>query len=85
MWTWLTFGWLHAADARAAVRIGLLWLALTVAFEFLAGHFVFRTPWHRLLADYNLAAGRIWVLVPVTTAIAPWLAARSGRLLKRAA
>lgn len=85
VWTWLTVGWIEPADARTAVRIGLFWLALTVAFEFLAGHFVFGTPWRRLLADYDLAAGRIWVLVPVTTAIAPWLAARSNGLAKSAA
>lgn len=84
-WTWLTIGWMRPADARAAVRIGLFWLALTVAFEFLAGHFVFGTSWQRLLADYNVAEGRVWLLVPVTTALAPWLAARSSRLLKHAA
>ena len=81
-WTWLTIGWMRPADVRAAVRIGLLWLALTVAFEFLAGRFVFGTSWQRLLADYDLAGGRVWLLVPVTTALAPWLAARSRRLLQ---
>jgi hypothetical protein len=84
LWTWLTIGWVRPVDTRAAVRIGLVWLAVTVAFEFLAGHFVFRTPWHRLLADYNLAAGRIWVLVPATTAIAP-VAAWWGKWLNKAA
>jgi hypothetical protein len=39
--------------------VGLLWLALTVAFEFLFFHFVAGKPWEALLADYNLLRGRI--------------------------
>jgi len=51
--------------------VGLLWLALTVAFEFLFFHFVARKPWEVLLADYNLLAGRIWLLVPLTELLGP--------------
>lgn len=75
-WTWLTIGWIRPAGSRGAVRIGVGWLGLTVAFEFLAGHYVFGTPWARLFADYDVAQGRVWILVLVTTAAAPWLAAR---------
>jgi hypothetical protein len=75
-WTSLTIGWIRPAGSRGAVRIGVGWLGLTVAFEFLAGHYVFGTPWARLFADYDVAQGRVWILVLVTTAAAPWLAAR---------
>ena len=51
-----------------------MWLALTVSFEFLGGHFLFGQPWQRLLADYDLLDGRVWVLVLVVTALAPRLA-----------
>ena len=44
------------------------------AFELLAGHYLFGNSWGRLLEDYNLLRGRIWVLVLVTTAVAPVLA-----------
>ena len=54
-----------------------------LAFEFLAGHYVFGTPWSELLADYNVFRGRIWVLVLITTATAPWLAAQGRGLLPR--
>lgn len=43
--------------------IGLFWLILTMAFEFLAGHYLFGNPWDKLLADYNLIRGRVWVTV----------------------
>ncbi len=74
--TWASIGWMRPPTVRAAAGIGILWLCLTLAFEFLAGHYVFGQSWDRLLADYNLAQGRIWPLVLVTTAAAPVWAAR---------
>jgi hypothetical protein len=79
---WLTIGWIRPAALNDAVLIGFLWLALTVVFEFGAGHFVFRQPWERLLADYNLAKGRIWILVLLVTLKAPAIAAKARGLLE---
>jgi len=61
------------ADVRQAWLTGLLWLGLTLLFEFGFGHFVAGHPWSRLFHDYNVAAGRVWVLVPLWTALAPWV------------
>jgi hypothetical protein len=74
--TWRTIGWLRPGGGREAWLIGAWWLGLTLAFEFLAGHFLFRKPWAALLADYDLRQGRIWVAVLVTTLLAPWWVAR---------
>ena len=57
--TWLTIGWLRPTTMGSAIAIGALWLALTVAFEFLVGHYFFHKSWESLLADYNVARGRI--------------------------
>ncbi len=46
-----------------AAQVGALWLVLTLAFEFLAGHYLFKTPWSRILHDYDLVAGRVWPLL----------------------
>ena len=73
--SWLTIGWLRPADPGGALALGGLWVALTLAFEFLAGHYAFKSPWSKLLADYNVLRGRIWILVVLTTGMAPWLAA----------
>ena len=35
---------------------------MTVAFEFGFGHFVAGHSWQRLLGDYNLLEGRVWLL-----------------------
>ena len=51
--------------------IGFGWVTLTLAFEFLGGRFLFGKAWTELAADYNLLAGRIWVLVLVVTLLTP--------------
>lgn len=69
--TWLAVPWMAPPTAPAALAIGAFWVAMTLAFEFLAGHYLFRKPWPVLVADYNLLRGRVWVLVPLVTLLAP--------------
>jgi hypothetical protein len=71
--SWL-IRWIGPRSLAQAVAIGALWLALTVGFEFLAGHYLFGQPWERLLADYNIFQGRVWALVLAATCAAPVLA-----------
>jgi len=75
----LSIRWIGPANGGDALRIGAMWVILTLAFEFIAGHFVFGAPWARLLADYNVLRGRIWPLVPITTLAAPVVALRMRR------
>jgi hypothetical protein len=60
-----------------ALAIGLLWMVLTVLFEFAFGHWVLRRPWSLLLADYNLLRGRLWILVLLTEVSAPAIVVRT--------
>jgi hypothetical protein len=72
----------HPGLPRATwIGVGLLWLGLTIAFEFGIGYFVSRNSWEQLLADYNLPAGRLWVLVLLAALIAPffWSMREKGR------
>jgi hypothetical protein len=71
-----TIWWIAPKSRRQSMAIGFLWVGLTLSFEFLGGHYLFGHPWSRLLADYDVAAGRIWILVLITTALAPRLTAR---------
>jgi hypothetical protein len=68
-------------EVRSLWALGFGWTGLTVAFEFVFGHFVMGHPWSRLLHDYDLLAGRVWVLVLLTTLLAPVLL---GRMIPRA-
>jgi len=69
--SWLSMSWIGPASFREAIIVGSGWLALTLAFEFLAGHYLFGTSWDKLLADYDMSRGRIWPLVLLTTLISP--------------
>jgi uncharacterized membrane protein (DUF4010 family) len=60
-------------NRREAVTIGAAWLALTLAFEFALGRFLSGLSWSEMLAEYDLTAGRLWPLVPLWVAIAPYL------------
>jgi len=61
---------------RRLLELGLGWTAMTIAFEFGFGRFVMGHPWSLLLHDYNVFAGRIWILVLLTTLLGPWLLGR---------
>jgi len=61
------------ASPGQAFTIGLVWLGLTLAFEFLFGHYASGRPWSALLRDYDLLAGRLWILIPLWILIAPSL------------
>jgi hypothetical protein len=70
---WFAMPWIGPATLQDAWVIGVTWVTLTVAFEFLGGHFLFGKPWKLLAADYNVLAGRIWIMVLIATFIAPIL------------
>ena len=53
------------------LAIGFFWLMLTILFEFGFGHYIMKHPWSKLLADYNIFKGRIWLLVLINNIFAP--------------
>jgi len=59
-------------NGKVWLGVGFSWLVATEAFEFLVGHYVFGNSWEKLLADYNLFAGRLWILVILAIFIAPY-------------
>ena len=73
VYIWLYTGLVPIQTPRQALLIGAMWLAMTVAFEFGFGHWVMGHPWKQLVDDYNLLRGRLWLLVPLWTAAAPYL------------
>lgn len=56
--------------------VGLLWLCLTLIFEFGFGRLVQRQSWQQLVEAYTFKEGNIWPLVLVVTFVAPLLAVR---------
>jgi predicted membrane protein len=60
-------------SSTQAWSIGIIWLVLTVAFEFGFGHYIARHSWEHLFADYNLMNGRVWSLFLIWIAIMPFV------------
>jgi uncharacterized membrane protein (UPF0136 family) len=56
---------------RTAIKIGGMWLLLTILFEFGFGHYVDGKPWSVLLRDYDVTDGRVWSLVVIWIGIGP--------------
>jgi hypothetical protein len=68
---WWAISFIRPASEIDAWKVGLLWVGSTLAFEFLAGHYLFGHSWSRLLADYDVLRGRVWILVLLATFLAP--------------
>ena len=70
----------NLATSNYLVTIGALWILMTIAFEFLFGHYVMNHSWEKLFADYNIFTGRVWMLVLFVTFLSPII---SGRLIQK--
>lgn len=72
----LSFGYFHRTTIEYTrlelFAVGVLWTLLTVGFEFLVGY-VEGTPVSVTLAQYNLFAGQVWIVVPLTLLLSPLL------------
>jgi hypothetical protein len=63
--------WTPLPTLTHAIAVGVLWVLFTMLFEFGFGHFIAKQPWSRMLHDYNLAAGRVWLLLLLWLGAAP--------------
>jgi len=54
---WFAVPWIGPASTGACLGVGAIWLVLMLAFEFGLGHWVFRRPWARLAAEFDLRQG----------------------------
>ncbi len=59
-------------SSSQALWLGLFWMVLTLIFEFGFGRLQ-GNSWEKLLQDYYIWKGRIWVLIPIALAIGPYL------------
>ena len=59
VWGFTRKSWLPAAP-RQLLLVGLMWVALTVAFEFIFFHYAMGMPWPTLFENYNVATGHLF-------------------------
>lgn len=72
IYIWFVFPLLNIQNSKQALLIGLVWVLLTVAFEFSLGRLTNKS-WQYLFRDYDLFAGRIWLLFLFCLFILPYL------------
>ncbi|MGE5305823.1 MAG: hypothetical protein ACM3TN_21125 [Alphaproteobacteria bacterium] len=74
--SWFALPWYGPLPSSHYWIIGLVWLLMTVLFEFGFGHFIAHKSWPQLLQAYNVSQGNLWIVVLIATVVSPWLAAR---------
>lgn len=74
--TYLSIPFIGSAEGSMYVTVGLLWVFLTITFEFVFGHCVLGKSWQEIVQVLNIMKGDLFLLVLITSAISPWVAAK---------
>jgi hypothetical protein len=72
--TFLLIRRFKSATTQQLLEVGLLWVILTVVFEFIVGKYLLQMQWDRLWSDYDLAAGGLMPIGLLIMALSPLLA-----------
>jgi hypothetical protein len=70
--TYLLFPWLGISKGQSWAA-GIIWLCMTVLFEFGFGHFVMGKSWEVLLQAYDVSSGNLWTVVLLVILLSPRL------------
>jgi hypothetical protein len=68
--------WIGAANTRVLLLSGLMWMALTLAFEFSLGFFVLGYSWERMTEDYDPTRGGFLSLGMIVLLLSPLIATK---------
>jgi hypothetical protein len=82
---WMMAPWLNLSTRAQFAGVGLLWVGLTLVFEFSLG-LAMGLSWERMASDYNIAKGGLLPLGLIVMACAPYAGARlrsNGGIRKR--
>jgi hypothetical protein len=71
----LSYLMLHKRIAELNNKIlritGMMWVLMTMVFEFGLGRYINNVSWDLLFQDYNIFEGRLWILVLLTILFTP--------------
>jgi membrane protease YdiL (CAAX protease family) len=74
---YFSFNFIGAKASTTCIFIGIQWVLMTLAFEFIFGLFVADKSWSELLQVFNIARGNLFLLVLVVTLISPSIVAKT--------
>lgn len=72
-YVWLLSYYLKLRSPGQAIVVGMMWLAMTIIFETVLGHYVLGNPWSQVLRDYNVLEGRVWPVFLLWLAVSPYV------------
>ena len=73
LYAWALSGFLKLSSPGEAIGVGLMWMVLTIGFEFALGRYVVGDSWGKLLTNYNVLEGRVWGLFVLWVGVAPYV------------
>ncbi|HEY9050261.1 MAG TPA: hypothetical protein VIQ03_01875 [Gammaproteobacteria bacterium] len=74
--TWLFIPFFETRPAMDYWLIGALWLGITLAFEFMFGHYAMGKSWQDIFQVFNIFKGNLFLLTLLASLVAPRLMAR---------
>ncbi len=78
---WLFIPFISVPKPAVYWLIGGIWLTITLAFEFLFGHYVAGKSWDDIFQVFDLSRGNLFLFVLLVTTLAPWLVAKLKGLI----
>lgn len=68
--------WMKLRGVGDCLRVGVLWVGLTLVFEWSFGHYAMRRSWESIAAEYNLLHGGLMLVGLAIFGMSPWIAFR---------
>jgi hypothetical protein len=72
--------WMKLRSGVDGLRVGLLWVGLTLAFELSFGHYLMQRSWESIGAEYNLLHSGLMPIGLAIFGMSPWMALRLRRV-----
>ncbi len=74
--TYFTFSFVGAKGKPTCFFIGIQWVLMTLAFEFIFGYFVAGKSWAALLNIFNITTGDLFTIVLLVSLLSPYIVAK---------
>jgi len=71
---------LGKGESKTYLKMGILWIVLTIIFETTFG-LAIGNSFGELLNAYNITTGNLWLFIVIFIGVAPWLIAKIKRII----
>jgi hypothetical protein len=71
---------LGKGNVVAYIKIGLLWVLLTIIFETVLG-LIMGSTFTEIISAYNIITGNLWLIIVLFMGFVPWLVAKMKRII----